>query len=60
LVPPCVTLCRCRPLCCGIHGHIADGDSARERCAWPLAGPDLARAWPVGALSGCVRLDVRG
>jgi hypothetical protein len=41
-VPPCVTLSRCRPLCCGAHGHIADGIPARERYAWTL----LARIWP--------------
>src|SRR5690349_4766196 len=24
-VPACVTLSRCRPSCCGVHGRIADG-----------------------------------
>jgi hypothetical protein len=46
-VSPCSAI---DPCVAGIHGHIA----ARERCAWPLAGPDLARAWPAGALSGGV------
>ena len=30
-VPACVTLCRCRPLCRGVHGRIADGFCALER-----------------------------
>jgi hypothetical protein len=30
-VPACVTLCRCRPLCRGVHGRIADGFGALER-----------------------------
>ena len=47
LVPPCVTLCRCRPLCCGVHGHIADGDSGQGAvcvaACWPGSGPRMIR-----------------
>jgi hypothetical protein len=55
LVPPCVTLCRCRPLCCGIHGHIADGDSGQGAvcvaACWPGSGPRMARGCPVRVCS---------
>jgi hypothetical protein len=30
-VPPCITLCRCRPWCRGVHGRMADGICARGR-----------------------------
>ncbi len=29
-VSPCVTLSRCGPLCCGVHGHITDGRSTGQ------------------------------
>ena len=34
-VPACVTLSRCRPSCCAVHGRIADGRPCRKdgRCA---------------------------
>jgi len=54
-------LSRCRPLCCGAHGHIADGDTGQGAVCVDAAGPDLARAWRAGAQpEGAFRLDVRG
>jgi hypothetical protein len=46
-VPACVTLGRCRPSCCGVHGRIADGRPCclDGRCA-PSAFPRTATDGP--------------
>jgi hypothetical protein len=55
-VPLCVTLGRCRPLCCGVHGHIADGRPGhqRGRCT-PSASADSHGRTAPAAGSGLTR-----
>ena len=53
-----VTLSRCRPLRCGVHGRIADGDRGLERCEGPSASHGRHGRGPQARTSP--RLGVRG
>jgi len=46
LVPPCVTVGRCAPPCCGIHGQIADGVRAARTVGETVGFPRTATDGP--------------
>jgi len=67
-VPACVTLSRCRPLCRGVHGRIADGNRGQGAVCGTVGfartatdeGRDDGRATDKGPRRPWCRLDVHG